>query len=253
MNEKARSFNLEGTGLIGKSYFNKENKNGADYKTLNFTDRLKALDSDRRRTINLVNRWKSLRTMPEAEYNNFYVNQRSKERPLQGVVVSEADKFLTRPEKIFKIIKDLPKSIHQKLLESRMSRLEVEQRNNSKNKIQRTFSKTTGRWVLKPAIEAIPLPITFGYGPGDLVTLISAFKGQDILTGDELDSIDRAVYLGASIIPVVPSTLLIIPINLLRNGLEEMAFALKEKDSRRLLSGGNKVRLGIKILKGLKK
>ncbi len=79
-------------------------------------------------------------------------------------------------------------------------------------------------------MQAIPFPFTI-YGPGDIITGISAGFGKDILTGDHLDVVDRFLYLGASLIPGVPATIIVDPVRLIRRNIEDAMYAKKEKQS----------------------
>jgi len=54
--------------------------------------------------------------------------------------------------------------------------------------------------------------------------LISAIKGQDILTGQYLDPVDRTLYGIASAIPYVPASALVGPASSARRLLENAAY-----------------------------
>lgn len=114
------------------------------------------------------------------------------------------------------------------LIVSRQSRLETEARNKRKNVFQKFFSTLLGRFALKPFIEMLPSPV--GYGPGDLITGMSAVSGKDVLTGDHLDKVDRALYAIVTVIPFVPSIVLVLPIRILRQGIEEVFYSGKKGD-----------------------
>ncbi len=66
------------------------------------------------------------------------------------------------------------------------------------------------------------------YGPGDIITGISAGFGRDILTGDQLDVVDRFLYLGASLIPGVPTTIIVDLARLIRRNIEDAIYAKKK-------------------------
>ncbi len=116
------------------------------------------------------------------------------------------------------------------ILASRESRLAFERAHrlgDSPHPIHRLFRTGPGRWVLKPLLEGIPSPIA--YGPGDVITAVSALKGNDILTGEALDTIDRILYGIASFIPFIPSGALVEPVLLLRRWGEDFAHARRYK------------------------
>jgi len=113
---------------------------------------------------------------------------------------------------------------------SRKSRLAAEAKNEGKNAVHRFFGSGTRGWIARTLVQAIPFPFIL-YGPGDVITGISAVSGMDILTGDHLDAVDRFLFLGASLIPGVPATILVDPARILRRSIEDAAYAKKRNQS----------------------
>jgi hypothetical protein len=76
------------------------------------------------------------------------------------------------------------------------------------------------------------------------VTLISAGRGRDILTGDRLDRLDRLMNLTAALIPVIPATVLIPPARLVRQGIEDIIYGRITGDRTTMVGGAKATRTG---------
>jgi hypothetical protein len=113
---------------------------------------------------------------------------------------------------------------------SRNSRLAAEAKNEAKNPIHRFFGSGAGGWIAKTLVQAIPFPFVL-YGPGDVITGISAGFGRDILTGEHLDVVERFMYLGATLVPGIPATIIVDPARIIRRNIEEAAYAKKSNQS----------------------
>lgn len=129
------------------------------------------------------------------------------------------------------------------VLASRESRLRTEEENRKAGRLRRFF-RTKAGWVLRTGIQMIPSPV--GYGPGDLITFINFLFGQDIITGEKLDWVDRFVNLGASAFPFLPSTVLIPPAQAIRRGVENLIHAQQTGNSKEIASAINDLRKGVK-------
>lgn len=126
-------------------------------------------------------------------------------------------------------------------------RIQTELKNRKKNPIQRVMSTTVGRWIFKPLAEAIPSPV--GYGAGDVITGVSAILGKDILTGDKLDHVDRALYGIATAIPYVPSIVLVEPARLVRRHVENAVHARKEGNVKEFVDSVTGLKQGVTDIK----
>ena len=126
--------------------------------------------------------------------------------------------------------KQVPQRAEDALERSRNSRLATEAKNAERNPIHRFFGGGTVGWIARTIVQAIPFPFTI-YGPGDIITGISAGLGRDILTGDHLDAVDRFLYLGATLIPGVPATIIVDPARFIRRNIEEAMYAKKSNQS----------------------
>lgn len=120
-------------------------------------------------------------------------------------------------------IRQAPQAAERAVEWSRNSRISTEARNRKRNPLQRFFANGLIGWTARTIVQAIPSPV--GYGPGDVVTGISALTGKDILSGNDLDLIDRGLYAVATVIPGVPATILITPARFLRRSIEEAVHA----------------------------
>ncbi len=127
-------------------------------------------------------------------------------------------------EKLTNTAKRVPQRTESALVWSRNSRLTTEAQNEKRNPVQRFFGTGTVGWIAKTVIQAIPFPFTI-YGPGDVITGISAGLGKDILSGERLDVVDRFLYLGATLIPGIPATILVDPARFIRRNIEEAVYA----------------------------
>ncbi len=123
--------------------------------------------------------------------------------------------------------RQVPQGAEDALERSRNSRLATEAKNAERNPIHRFFGSGSVGWIARTIVQAIPFPFTI-YGPGDIITGISAGFGRDILTGDHLDAVDRFLYLGASLIPGVPATIIVDPARLIRRNVEDAMHAKKK-------------------------
>ncbi len=113
----------------------------------------------------------------------------------------------------------------QMLLRSRTNRLSY----NTQEKRRLPWIMTTivGR-IIRYIIGIVSVPmVAFGlpYGPDDIVTLIMAIIGMDPFTAYKLDPTNRLLYAAAALVPVAPSTILIDPFMLLRETVEDAAYA----------------------------
>lgn len=113
------------------------------------------------------------------------------------------------------------------VLKSRESRLRTEEE-NKRSPVQKFFGKGILGFAAKTAVEMIPSPA--GYGPGDIITGMSALLGKDVLTGDKLDWVDRGLYGVATVIPFVPSTFLVTPARIVRRSFEEGVHGRRQAD-----------------------
>lgn len=132
--------------------------------------------------------------------------------------------------KLTNVARQVPHRTEEAIAWSRNSRLAAEAKNEDRNAIQRFFSNGVVGWIAKTAVQAIPLPVTI-YGPGDVITGISAGVGRDILSGEHLDVVDRWLYLGATLIPGIPATILVTPARFLRRNVEDALHAKKSHQS----------------------
>lgn len=117
------------------------------------------------------------------------------------------------------------------ILASRDSRLTIDAQNQQVGPVKRFMRSKVG-WIVRSGIQALPSP--WLYGPGDVVTGISAASGKDILTGERLDPIDRALFGVATVIPGVPATILVGPMRAVRRGIENATHSYQQKDKRGL-------------------
>ncbi|MBI2622235.1 hypothetical protein HYW66_01200 [Candidatus Microgenomates bacterium] len=163
-----------------------------------------------------------------------------------ALIPREAVRELKEGERIRAVragLKKVPRVAEGAVLKSRESRLATTEENRQKGIVQRTFNTALGRWVLKPIAESIPSPVF--YGPGDIITGVSALVGRDILTGDRLDVVDRILYGVATAIPGVPSAVLIVPAKLIRRGGEDFVHARKQGDAGGMRKGAQDLKEGI--------
>lgn len=72
---------------------------------------------------------------------------------------------------------------------------------------------------------SIPMALVTLYGPDDIATLLMAIFGKDPFTWRKLDPTNRLIYVIASIIPVIPSTVLVDPLMLARETIEDLIYA----------------------------
>jgi hypothetical protein len=133
-------------------------------------------------------------------------------------------------EKLTHAAKRVPQRTEEALVWSRNSRLTTEAKNEERNPMQRFFGTGAVGWLAKTAVQAIPFPFTI-YGPGDVITGVSAGFGRDILSGERLDVVDRFLYLGATLIPGIPATILVDPARFVRRNIEEAIYAKQNKQS----------------------
>jgi hypothetical protein len=170
-------------------------------------------------------------------------------RRTEGAVENTQESERNRLAQARQVIASGVRSTEDAILISRDSRLQTEAENKKQSRIQRAMKTRVGRFVVKPAIEMIPFPFTV-YGPGDIITGLSAIKGEDVLTGDKLDKVDRALYGVATLVPFVPSGFLVEPMKLVRRHAEEAVYARKEGNTVRATNNAKKaLKEGRSILK----
>jgi hypothetical protein len=132
--------------------------------------------------------------------------------------------------KLTNAAKQVPQRTEAALVWSRNSRLTTEAKNEKQNPMHRFFGTGLVGWVAKTVVQAIPFPFTI-YGPGDVITGVSAGFGRDILSGERLDVVDRFLYLGATLIPGIPATILVDPVRFIRRNIEEAIHAKQSKQA----------------------
>jgi hypothetical protein len=133
-------------------------------------------------------------------------------------------------ERLTNAARQVPQRTEAALEWSRQSRLTAEAKNEKKNPLHRFFGTGFRGWLAKTVIQAIPFPFVL-YGPGDVITGISAGAGKDILSGEHLDAVDRFLYLGATLIPGIPATILVDPARFIRRNIEDALYAKKRHKS----------------------
>ncbi|GEM_PF-6783908 len=204
-------------------------------------------------------------TVPSPEAQNNSLSKLSQVRSLISETTSEVGQRVSggvervrdipqsaRVQKIAQkaqsVASNAPQVAEQAILVSRAKRLEAEERNRHRTPIQRAFSTTLGK-VAKTAIEMIPSPIA--YGPGDLVTVVGALSGRDLLTGDHLDFGARVIYGIASAIPFVPATPLVWAVSMIRHGVEDTVHARTVGDKDTLMGGISETKRGVSELRNV--
>lgn len=126
-----------------------------------------------------------------------------------------------------KVVEQAPVVADQLLTQSRESRLITEaEEAKHLNPVQKFFRIKVLGWVANTVVQSIPSPI--GYGVGDVVTLAGAVLGHDLMTGRKLDILGRVIYGAAALVPGVPATVLMIPLQAVRYGVEEAHHAAKQ-------------------------
>jgi hypothetical protein len=133
-------------------------------------------------------------------------------------------------ERLTHAARQVPQRTEAALEWSRESRLAAEAKNAKRNPMHRFFGTGFRGWIAKTVIQAIPFPFVL-YGPGDVITGISAGMGRDILSGEHLDGVDRWLYLGATLIPGIPATILVDPARFIRRNIEDALYAKKMHES----------------------
>jgi hypothetical protein len=130
--------------------------------------------------------------------------------------------------------RQVPQKTETAILRSRNSRLATEAKNEERNPLQRFFGTGALGWIAKTVVQSIPFPFTL-YGPGDILTGISSGVGRDILSGEHLDGVDRLLYLGATLVPGIPATILVTPARFIRRNVEDAIHARKSGQSTEAL------------------
>lgn len=155
-------------------------------------------------------------------------------RRAAGEIVSRAQELREHPKvqatatRAKETIKAAPGITEETVLRSRESRIRTEEKNRKRNPINKVFSTTAGK-VAKTGFEMLPWT-PFGYGAGDLMNIAEGALGRDFLSGEQLDHVDRGIYIAAGLIPFVPATPSTYVARKIRRGIEESVQARKNRD-----------------------
>lgn len=133
----------------------------------------------------------------------------------------------------------------RKFVDSARYRQQLDEENRShRNPIQTFLRRGVVGFAARTVFEAIPTPI--GYGPGDLITGISALRGRDILTGDRMDILDRILYGVATAVPVLPGTVLVVPAKFIRRKVEDAYLAYKSGNHKEAIGNAQEAHRGVR-------
>lgn len=153
-------------------------------------------------------------------------NLRTARETIDGAREKVQEVAQTGREVATKMAEQAPAVADKFLTQSRESRLTTEaEEAKHLNPVQKLFRTKILGWMANTLVQSIPSPV--GYGVGDVVTLAGAVLGHDLMTGRKLDILGRVIYGAAALVPGVPATVLMLPLQVVRYGIEEAHHAAK--------------------------